>query len=223
MKIVILARVSTKMQSDEGVSLQEQVETSTEFCEKSGHEVIAVFREVGSGAARHRPVLDEAIELCKKTGAALVVKSLSRLSRRVALIAKMMEEKIEFVVVELGSSLCPFQIHIYAAFAEMERRRISERVIAGMRQAKKNGVKFGNPNAADAAKKGRAVITERSKRYIADMMKIIEEIRAAGVTTKSGIARALNARGIKTNRGNAFSGATVLYILRKHETMKRAA
>ena len=217
MKAVILARVSTSMQSETGVSLQEQLETSTEFCNSNGMEVIADFVEVGSGAAKHRPVLNDALALCKKHNAALVVKSLSRLSRRVALIATLMEQGVKFVVVELGTSLCPFQIHIYSAFAEMERRRISERVKAGIRQAHKNGSKSGNPRIQDAARKGRESMAKRSRKYISDTITIIEEIKAAGVKTQVGIAKALNARGVRTQRGKVWSQAHVLYILRKHE------
>lgn len=124
---------------------------------------------------------------------------------------------MKFVVVELGTSLCPFQMHIYSAFAEMERRRISERVKAGMRQARKNGAKIGNPRIEEAGRKGRQSQSNRSKVYVEDTMNIIAEIKAAGVKTQTGIAKALNARGVKTQRGKNWTQAHVLYILRKHE------
>ena len=222
MKAVILARVSTTMQSESGVSLQEQVESSMAFCKSTGREVVATFKEVGSGAARSRPVLNEALALCKKTGAALVVKSLSRLSRRVALIASLMEEGVQFVVVEMGTVLCPFQTHVLAAFAEMERRRISERVRAGMKQAKKNGVRFGNPNIEVAAASGRRTQSEEARKFTRETMAVIEEIKAAGVKTKTGIAKALNARGVKTRRGKMFSCASVLHIIRQSQRFQTA-
>jgi DNA invertase Pin-like site-specific DNA recombinase len=40
-----------------------------------------------------------------------------------------------------------FMLHIMAAFAELEREMICERVKAGMKSAKHRGSKFGRPKA----------------------------------------------------------------------------
>ena len=90
-------------------------------------------------------------------------------------------------------------------------------VKAGMRQARKNGSKIGNPRIQDAARKGRQSMAKRSKRYVEETVEIIKEIKCAGVITLTGIAKALNARGISTARGKTWTHAHVLYILRKSE------
>jgi DNA invertase Pin-like site-specific DNA recombinase len=47
-------------------------------------------------------------------------------------ISGLMAERVPFIVAELGPSVDPFMLHIYAALAEKERRLISERTKAGL-------------------------------------------------------------------------------------------
>jgi DNA invertase Pin-like site-specific DNA recombinase len=68
------------------------------------------------------------------------VAKLDRLSRDVHFISGLMVERVPFLVADLGTDTDPFMLHIYAAFAEKERRLISERTKAGLREARKRGV-----------------------------------------------------------------------------------
>jgi DNA invertase Pin-like site-specific DNA recombinase len=68
------------------------------------------------------------------------VAKLDRLSRDVHFISGLMAERVPFLVADLGTDTDPFMLHIYAAFAEKERRLISERTKAGLREARKRGV-----------------------------------------------------------------------------------
>jgi hypothetical protein len=56
-------------------------------------------------------------------------------------------------------------------------------------------------------------VRENSDRFAADIMPVIEAIRAEGVTSLYGIARELNHRGIKTMRGGTWHPATVRLLL----------
>jgi DNA invertase Pin-like site-specific DNA recombinase len=56
-----------------------------------------------------------------------VVAKLDRLSRNVHFISALMEERVTFLVAEQGPRVPSFLLHVYAAFAEEERRMISER------------------------------------------------------------------------------------------------
>jgi DNA invertase Pin-like site-specific DNA recombinase len=47
-----------------------------------------------------------------------------------------MAHKVPFLVAELGTDTDPFLLHVYAAFAEKERRLISESTKAGLAAAK---------------------------------------------------------------------------------------
>jgi DNA invertase Pin-like site-specific DNA recombinase len=46
-----------------------------------------------------------------------------RLSRDVHFISGLMTERVPFICADLGRDTDPFLLHIYAAFAEKERRR----------------------------------------------------------------------------------------------------
>ena len=110
-------------------------------------------------------------------------------------------------------------LHILTAVAEEEARMISARTKAALAAAKARGVRLGNPklragtpelaHAAAAAKSAKAMARA------ADLRPVVAEIRAAGVTTLAGIARALAARGVPTPSGRgAWSPATVLRLER---------
>ncbi|WP_342447841.1 recombinase-like helix-turn-helix domain-containing protein [Methylobacterium variabile] len=54
---------------------------------------------------------------------------------------------------------------------------------------------------------------ERAKRHAAELVPIIEDIQAGGVTTLQAIAGALNDRGIPTARGGSWSAVQVSRVL----------
>jgi DNA invertase Pin-like site-specific DNA recombinase len=57
---------------------------------------------------------------------------------------------VPFIVAALGRDVDPFMLHIYAALAEQERRMISQRTKAALAEAKRRGVRLGNPEQAKA-------------------------------------------------------------------------
>ena len=87
---------------------------------------------------------------------------------------------------------------ILASVAEAEREMAVERTTAAMAIAKKRGIKLGNPSIAKAQKKGTKETKQNTEDFARKIFPFIEEIKAAGITSLRGIARALNARGIKT-------------------------
>jgi DNA invertase Pin-like site-specific DNA recombinase len=97
----------------------------------------------------------------------------------------------------------------------MEREAIKVRVNQGIAEAKRKGVRFGNPRHHEARAIANKVRAANSERYIARTMVAIREIQAAGITTQSGIARCLNARGMRTSRGKAFTQPLVRYVMMK--------
>jgi DNA invertase Pin-like site-specific DNA recombinase len=94
----------------------------------------------------------------------------------------------------------------------------SERTKAALQAAKARGVKLGNPNAAAHLQgdvKARAVATLKAKaQSVADGLKAtIEAIKAEGVTSANGIARALNERDIGGPRGGQWTARSVLNVM----------
>ena len=76
--------------------------------------------------------------------------------------------------------------------------------------------------AADMPDANRLTVHILAAMAAANVLPIIHAIRAAGVTTLSGIADALNARGIKTSRGGQWYPATVKNVLRREVRLQQA-
>jgi hypothetical protein len=49
--------------------------------------------------------------------------------------------------------------------------------------------------------------------FATNVLPIVDSIRAAGITSLTGIAEALNARGVRTARGGAWHATTVRRLL----------
>jgi DNA invertase Pin-like site-specific DNA recombinase len=146
--------------------------------------------------------------------APVIVAKLDRLSRDVAFVAGLMAEKVPFIVAELGRDADPFMLHLYAALAEKERRLISERTRAALAARKAQGARLGNlRNARQAAALGREVLTEGADAFAANVMPVIESLRASGVADLRGLASALNNRGIRTARGGRWHVSNVKNVI----------
>ena len=125
-----------------------------------------------------------------------------------------MAQRVPFIVAELGADADPFMLHLYAALAEKERRLISDRTKAALAQRKAQGKRLGNPrNAEYAAALGRAAQISEADRFAANVLPIVETIRASGVTTLAGVADALNARGVRSPRGGHWRISSVQNLL----------
>ena len=131
-----------------------------------------------------------------------------------------METGVPFVAADMPTAT-PFMLHIYAAMAAAEGIAISTRTKAALSAAKACGVKLGNPRLlAGSPGQARMAAAAKSAKATAraDLLPVIAEVRAAGVATLSGIAKALTARGVPTPSGRgAWSPATVMRLDRRVE------
>ncbi|EJZ22145.1 recombinase family protein [Rhizobium sp. Pop5] len=159
MKYVAYYRVSTSKQQRSGLGLAAQKATIEAFVQPAD-ELIAEFVETSSGKKDDRSKLAEAIKITRKNNAKLVIAKLDRFSRRVSFIAKMMESDVGFVVADMPTA-SEFQLHIFAALAQEERRLISARTKAALAEAKKKGVKLG-VHGARLAQQNRIEATRRA-------------------------------------------------------------
>jgi hypothetical protein len=73
---------------------------------------------------------------------------------------------------------------------------------------KAQGAKLGNPNIGSMTL-GREKRTALANERAANLLPVIDAIRGSGVTSLNGVAGALNARGLKTVRGHAWSAKEV--------------
>ena len=105
-------------------------------------------------------------------------------------------------------------LHIYAALAEKERSLIAERTRLALARKKAQGALLGNrTNLADAQAMGQAANRAGADAFARNVLPIVRQIQAAGVTGLANIAQALNDRGIRTARGGAWHNSTVRNLL----------
>ena len=197
---VAYLRVSTARQGESGLGLEAQRATVEAFARQQGGQIVAEYVEIESGRRSDRPELAKALQAARRGKATLVVGKLDRLARNVAFIAAMMDAGVDFVACDqpFASRLT---LHILAAVAEDEARRISERTKAALQAAKARGAKLGSPIAAQTVGQARAAKSVYAARSNATTRAVVREIQASGIETLTGIARTLQARGVKTPRG----------------------
>ena len=194
-KFIAYYRGSTEQQ---GRSIKAQKSAVRNYLK--GKKIFAEFQETVSGANAHRPQLMKAIDTCKKEKATLVVAKLDRLSRDIFFIVQLQRSEIKFIITE-NPDATPFTIHIWAAIAEQERRLISERTKAALKQTKK---KLGARNPA-IRKALRASEKNKVKVLTAQADKFAEALRGEiephlDKPLKE-IAKELMAKRINTRRG----------------------
>lgn len=197
---IVYLRVSTARQGESGLGLEAQRATVEAFARQSGGQIIAQHVEVESGKRSDRPELAKALQAARKAKATLLIAKLDRLARNVAFISAMMDAGVDFVACDqpFASRLT---LHILAAVAEDEARRISERTKAALKAAKARGTKLGSPVAAQTVAQARAAKSAYAAKSNANIAAVVREIQASGIETLAGIARTLQARGVRTPRG----------------------
>src|SRR3954464_9834346 len=168
--------------------------------------------------------LAAALTRAKRLKGPVIVAKLDRLSRDVHFISGLMSQRVPFVVAELGAGADPFLLHLYAAFAERERAIISARTKAALQAKKARGEPLGNRiNLEEAQAKGAASLRAAADQFAANVLPVIRQIQATGVTTLADLAEALNARGVATARGRRWHAMSVRNVLLRGAARSEAA
>jgi DNA invertase Pin-like site-specific DNA recombinase len=142
-RYVAYYRVSTGQQRESGLGLDSQQAQVREYVIANGGRLVGEFWETVSGRKSDRPQLAAALTTCRIMGAILVIARLDRLSRNVAMIARLMDSEVEFVAADFPYAN-RFTIHVLAAVAEYESKIQSERMKAVLAAIKQRGGKVGN-------------------------------------------------------------------------------
>lgn len=213
-KIISYIRVSTQKQGMSGLGMEAQQKAVQQYLAEQGSELVAEFVEVESGKKtdRQRPELAKALEACKKHKAVLVVAKLDRLARNVHFISGLMESKVKFLALDMPEAN-ELTLHVMAAFAEHEAKRISERTKAALAVAKERGVKLGTAGA-DNLKPSIEARQQKAKDFAESLSGIFEGFKLRELTQRQMVAE-LNQLGIKTARGGSWSLVQVQRILNK--------
>ena len=123
-KFVSYLRVSTDKQGQTGYGIDAQRAAVASHLNGGDWQLIGEFVEVESGKRKDRPELAKALVACRKHKAKLVIAKLDRLARNVALIANLMDGKVDFVCCDMPQAN-RLTIHVLAAVAEHETRRVN--------------------------------------------------------------------------------------------------
>lgn len=162
MTCAIYARVSTTDQTCEM-----QLRELREYIKRRNWTLHEAYVDTGwSGAKASRPELNRLKQDARERRfEAVLVWKLDRWGRSVsdslAGIQELSGLGIRWIAVtqnldtDESNPMARFMLHIMAAFAELEREMIRERVKAGMKSAKHRGSKFGRPKAVFDRRKAR--------------------------------------------------------------------
>ena len=156
MKIAIYSRVSTDKQTHDS-----QLAELREYCRRRGWSHVAEFTDVICGAKFSRKGLDELMQNVHRGRLDVIVCfKLDRLGRSLPHLAQIVAELSSCGVALICASqgidttnenpAGRLQLGVLMAVAEFERSIIQDRVRAGLKAAKQNGVKLGRPSTLAA-------------------------------------------------------------------------
>lgn len=215
-KFVAYHRVSTQKQGVSGLGLDAQKKAVTEYLNGGNWELIGEFVEVetgkGSNALDKRPQLRAALDLCRKQGATLVIAKLDRLARNVHFISGLMESKVKFVACDLPEAN-ELTLHVMAAFAEHEAKRISQRTKDALAVAKARGVVLGKSGASNLKRN----IEERKSNADAFALRLkgqVEGFKLRGLSQRDMVVE-LNQLRITTPKGGEWSLIQLQRVLKR--------
>ena len=200
--------MSTQRQGQSGLGLEAQRKAIEHLLDGQPYKE---FIEVESGKKSKRPKLEEAIAYCRKHKTKLVIAKLDRLARNVHFISGLMETGIDFVAADMPNA-DRFMLHVYAAMAEEEGRRISERTKAALAAAKERGVELGK-NGKMLAVKNRSDAVEFSN----CIQKVFPSLGITLDMDLQSIAQILNENGIKTRNGGIWYKSTVSRLIKRFD------
>ena len=217
-KAVALLRVSTEGQEDRHSIEAQRIDIDGKFSQARGYSIIKEFIEVESAGKYDRSILEEAIDYCRRHRAVLLVAELDRLSRRLMIIATLLESPIHFRVAaypDMDPKEHPEFFQMLGLVAEMQLKRIRASTKAGLAVAKAKGVILGENGKVLAE-----VNRKAADAFALKMTPIIDKLMADGIKSGRKIVKALNRRRISTYRGGRWHQTTIQSLLKRIERLK---
>jgi len=215
MKYIAYYRVSTLKQGQSQLGLKAQRQAVERFIDPNL--IFKEFTEIETGTnKKHRPILSEALELCKEFDATLVIAKLDRLSRNVAFVSSLMDSKVKFKAVDMPDAN-ELTITIMSAIAQHEAKVISTRIKDALAQSTK---KLGTPEnlTNEARQKGLKKIHD-SRMNNENRIRAIELVKGLnykGMKLRE-VATVLNSKKFKTPSGKIFTPTQVSRLIKAIE------
>lgn len=220
-KFIAYYRVSTAAQGQSGLGLEAQQAAVAMYLNGDACELMGEFREVetgkGANALAKRPQLRAALDACRKQGATLIIAKLDRLARNVHFVSGLMESKVRFVACDMPEAN-ELTIHIMAAFAEHEAKRISQRTKDALAVAKARGVVLGTAGATNLRPnvKGRQ---EAAMAFAEKLRPLFDGMRARAISQR-GMVEELNSVGVPAPQGGTWRLSQVQRIIARLSSAK---
>lgn len=214
MRAIGYIRVSTEEQASEGVSLAAQRAKIAAWCQANDYALVDVLTDAGlSGTRTDRPGLAAALATIGK-GDALVVYSLSRLSRstkHTLELAERLEQAGADLVslserIDTTTAAGKMVFRLLAVLNEFERDQLAERTSAALQYKKRKGelvgaVPYGKALGAD----GKTLVEHPTERHV---LTAARALHGTGLSLRQ-IARALSAKGFRARNGKPFMATQI--------------
>jgi DNA invertase Pin-like site-specific DNA recombinase len=189
-RIALYSRVSTK---DRGQDVRNQTDQLREFCQRQGWQIVKEYSDKASGKRGDRAAFTEMFNAgSRREFDTVLFWSLDRFSREGVLATLSYLERLTQYGVAYRSftesyidSLGPFRdvvISLLATLARQERIRLSERVVAGLARARREGRVGGRP---------KVIVSTHKMRKLADQGLSAVEIGAQLGCSRMTVARRL--------------------------------
>jgi site-specific DNA recombinase len=222
MEAIGYCRVSTAEQAQDGISLAAQQAKIAAWCIAHDYEFVACYKDAGLSGSRadNRPALQNALkEVCQRK-AALVVYSLSRLTRStkdtIAISERLGKSGADLVSlserIDTTSASGKMVFRMLAVLNEFERDQISERTKLAMAHKRaSNELIGGTPYGFTLLPDGKRLISNPTEQKTLTLIGKLR--RNEHCSSYRAIARELNKRGIPTKKGRPWIYTTVKGIL----------
>ncbi len=219
MKAIGYVRVSTSDQAHNGVSLEAQQERIEAWARANGAELLAVHVDRGLSGKRadNRPALQAALARACRDRAALVVYSLSRLSRSIkdtCIIGERLARAGATLVslteqIDGTTASGRLMLHLMTVLSQFERELIGERTRTAMAHLRGQNRRISGRVPYGFALDGETLVPiPVEQATIAEM----QTLRAQGCSLRAIVAH-LEQRGIHPKTGRTWTAATVAGIL----------
>ena len=188
-RAAIYARVSTADQH-----VETQLYDLRQFAEQRGYEITAEYTDIISGTKARRPGLDAMLKDARKHKFNVVlVAAFDRMARSTKHFLQTIDELedlgIEFVSrrenIDTGGAMGRMFLTVLGAISELERSMIVERIKAGMRRRKLDGLPLGrqplalNHEALVADRLAGMSLTDVAQKYACSRASVVRFVREA--------------------------------------------
>ncbi len=217
-RTIAYVRVSTDKQADKGVSLDAQRAKVAAYAGLYDLDVVEVIVDAGvSAKTLDRPGLTRALDMLRKGDAdALLVVKLDRLTRSVRdlgdLVARYFAPGKAALLsvgeqIDTRSAAGRLVLNVLASVSQWEREAIGERTATAMQHKAASGEYTGGaaPYGFRLADDGVHLAEVEAEQTV---LAAARQLRTAGLSLRA-VARELDARGLRSRVGRAFSAAQI--------------